>query len=422
MRRRQKSNKSAVLVPATSKSPESFAAWVKERIWRRWGVKGLFALWAAAAGAGGLVFTIQQWNEPWVVNLRNRFESPRKIEEIREPISEERAEELGFDISYGWEDRTDYSLLISVTARFADNAYNNQTYLRSISDLGISAAIAKPSESENADTSTSQVVGAATLLNDLASASQLEWIAHLDFHEKPASELKLKFSLGPRSETVLLGSRKWAEQKYRYNATDKSWYRSQGEINFSLSAPDWPIVRSARILKGVAPGTSLLEALVENRGTFPVPLDQLVISARHPRTSTHSCISEDRVQELTLDWATIVTSEEKGASSNLQGVDVRVPSGFRGDGLCSDYSFAAVVPINATAPAQGVTRLQVVVKELPPFRRPTRGATSGLYHRLIPELPIVPEALADWFEVELQINPSAKSVSVFPRTVSIEER
>ncbi|MFZ1641380.1 MAG: hypothetical protein WAV07_08055 [Candidatus Contendobacter sp.] len=411
MRKTPKRNDIGSAASDPPKPPDSFASWIRERAWKRWGVKGLFVIWVATALAGGSALVYQNWDKSWMQAVRQRFETPRQLDEQHNPLSLERTVELGFDHSYGTEDRFEYALLVQVTAQFSNEKYNDAATLRSISDLSLFAL----STNEN----DPKIEGRATLLTRTESNFRnLEWIAEIVLEHQPTADLPITLVLGSQSARILVGKRKWQEYKYAYGATSRSWYRAQATVDLKLPPPDWPVVQSVRLLSATEPLTSIVEAVVHNYGTQPLALDQIALHGRHPRNSSDLCFDGDRPQIVKLDWEKIVSNGVSPASTELRGVSIQVPVKYRGAGICSDYSFVALVPIDAVVPINGLTRVQLLIKDLPPMRG-SDGRPHGFFYQMIPDLSVAPTGLADWFQLEVSVNPSERSQIVFPREVSV---
>lgn len=393
------------------KPPDSFTGWVRDRVWKRWGTKGLFAIWGATVLAGAGAFVYQNWEKPLVQDVRQYFRSPRQLDEKQDAISLERADELGFSHSYGLQDSSEYSLLLQVTAKFSDEKYNDPATLSSASELSLFAIASNGGEPK--------IEGQTVLLTRADSDyRKLQWIAEILLDKKPTADIPLVFTLGSWSERILIGKRKWQEHKYKYGETSRGWYRAQAKIDLNLPPPEWPVVQSVRLLNTTDPLVSIIETTVQNYSSRPLALDQIALHGNHPKNNNFACAEGDRPQKVTLNWERISDNKTVAATTELHGVNIKVPVEYLDNGICENYDFTALIPINEIVPPHGLTRVQLLIKDMPKMRGGV-DRRSEISNRLSPDFPTTPRGLTDWFRLEITVNPSERSQAVFPHKIKV---
>ena len=349
--------------------------------------------------------------------VRPRPTPPPSLGRAKRPFSDKEAQDHSFVIRYGFKGESQYALLIQITASFSNAAFNQQLYLNSIRDLRVSTHKNPPKEEDRR--SEAEVV---TLHDDSDDQSPLRWGAFLTFEEMPTSTQTIHFVLGPRHWEVPIGTQIWQSFHYESGATDGLWHRAQAEITFVLDDPDWAIIRSARVINTTDSAVSLLELIVANEASRPAPLQNLLINARHPRSSPILAAFPDQWQELTLDWKALVEQQTNASAwTELGDTKVAVPAHIRAAGFASDYAFVANVPLQYMVNPKSVSRITIRVTNMPAVRNPSNGrdAMAPLFSRTASRFP---SRLEDWSAIDVSININSKEDVVFPERFSVSKQ
>ena len=126
--------------------------------------------------------------------------------------------------------------------------------------------------------------------------------------------------------------------------------------------PDWAALRSARLLSS-QDGALLLEVIIHNFENSDLPLQEISIGLSHPRSAKIACIREDPRQSVTLEWERIQATEgADGAWTTLGNTKIKVGVAYRNTGECSDYTFAASVPVQQIVPQGGSARISLILR------------------------------------------------------------
>jgi hypothetical protein len=341
------------------------------------------------------------------------------IEPAQKPWSNDEATSFGFDIAYAPEGTETYSVLLQIAASFEDATFDTPASLSGIENLAVSLL------SPQFDASDYYI---RVHTRPSEGHQPIRWGAELVLNQRPVSPIKLQLMFGSRSVVaVFLDMPPWIASNYKFGPTSRKWHRVQGDIEFTLAAPDWPIIDMARMLPGTGGSGGVIELLVSNYSDLPLQLTRLNIQAFHPRLTNPLCMGSDPLQEVILNWRVIARTtkdppHQPAASTDIGGVDVQVPTVFRGRGKCSDYSFSAAVPLVNIVRGRERVRLFLVVNEMPESPPARDGSVIRLFgiETSGPVIAGVPESLYAWDSVSVGLE--ADHAFVYPRVVALERR
>ncbi len=112
-----------------------------------------------------------------------------QIQTMKTPLSDKEAADKRLELSYGYDDDSEYALIIKVIAKFKLKKFNVPVYLNSISKLTI----------ESLAESNNKIRVRRNYLQTDPSSGKLEWWTFVVFTKKPIASQKIVFSLGTNS-------------------------------------------------------------------------------------------------------------------------------------------------------------------------------------------------------------------------------
>jgi hypothetical protein len=129
--------------------------------------------------------------------------------------------------------------------------------------------------------------------------------------------------------------------------------------------PDWAILRSAQILE-TDNGDVLIEAIIQNLTPIDLPIDSMFIQGVGRRKEGYSCLQEDPMQDVILEWDRILaTGGSDGAWTVLGTTKVKIDASYSLRGICSSPSLKAFVPVRQSVPGNSWIRVTMRLLQLP---------------------------------------------------------
>jgi hypothetical protein len=259
-------------------------------------------------------------------------------------------------------------------------------------------------------------------LETQAKARNNEFLFCVSQNELPGPGQSMALHIGPRVHFLNPRPIDWSKAGL-INQVDREI--SEGRmLPITLNdqaAPDWVILRSARLLK-VDDGSILLETIIHNLSNLEVPINGLEIEISTPSPGMGACTGSDPTQVVTIDWERIIaTAGEDGTGTDLGGTKVKVPTSYKLAGECDSYEINALVPIQRNIKPSSATRVTLNLKEIPkaPGFAKLPENLSYWQHWAVTvkaDTPIWPEALLVYpFSSEREFHPRNDQLPAGPR-------
>ncbi len=320
---------------------------------------------------------------------------------------EELLEEYEFGMNY--RDTEDYSLAVLIKAKFKSELYNNPTYLNGISNI---AKI----KSDN----SSIKIGSIPIPKEKEIDGVFQKILIAKFKKKPNKNDDIRFLLGPTQWTVKIGNQKW-EEFVNDNSGGESFYGATGQVDILLEDPTWPILKSAKLYRGVDDNTWILDVTIDNRSHHSFSMDFIDLSISHPRSSHMHGIIGDPVKSVTLDWDRIIdTKGENGITSTINEEPISIRANFNDRGKFTSYYFDCSIPVNNSYLANESGKVIFKLKELPQINKSAKKSGSGgLFDSLSSDSIPVGKSMffLHWRDMKIIVQPDTE---IFPNSIEIQ--
>ncbi len=293
-------------------------------------------------------------------------------------------------------DQDDFVVSMHLRLRFRTDNYNHEVFLNSVSNIGF----------KNSD---GQELSADELNKGEATDEGFNATFALSFKLQPKASDTITLRAATFSTQFILGRLIWAKYPISKDEPSKGyWQGAQAQLSILLPDPNWPILRSARLIKGDHP---LLELVIDNRSPHQIPLTNVIILASKSRDLGVDCLNGDQPQQVVLSWPqTIERGRENGSWTKVADQVVKVPTTYNYIGRCSNYGFRASIPVIDTLSSGAVNRLLFSIDELPVDELPERtGRMPSFLHPSIPEGEGM--AVMDWPILKAAVEPADE---VFP--------
>jgi hypothetical protein len=316
--------------------------------------------------------------EPRLVRAKLEPASPKYLSGCNQP-TESREEN---DTS----NEPHYKLNLCITARFRSPEFNVGAYLGSLE--------LRASHSEAED---------PIVLKSYDARGVRQWLASVSFPRKP-QVTQLTVSILGGQWQVEFGAIPWRK-------TGVAWI-ANGSAALTLDEPRGVALHSARWLPIHHPDRHLLEIVIENRTTLPVPLSFIKLNAVEP--SPVLCWSANgswplirQMQTVSLNWARIIN---RGTSQGAEGAEtfigrhkVEIETHFRMGGCANDHEFIMRIPVDYVLAPSAFTRLDYEFED-------THEDTDSILGRGFPS------SLAHWSKSWVSLEPEEQ---VFPSLIQI---
>ena len=323
--------------------------------------------------------------------------------------------------TYATERDNEYALVLHVTVRFAQPELNSDTALmRTVSDVSF-ASDGKLLEKRSLKVSQENV----------SAGASLRAFVPLIFASKPGATIKLEAYINSKEMPFTLGDVRWTRTSYESGSIKNALHIAQAEITILIDEPSWPFIRTAELLPAVDGAALVLKTVVENRSTAPLTLENLLLTASHPRVEEgRSCLSPDPEQKLVLNWDEVTSENENksGSWTELGSSNVPVATRFSDAGKCSGFSFQALVPIARTVAANSVAQVIVKITNNPSEARVSSTPGLGI---LIPNpnisdvsgrMRMRPRDLREFKTLQLSLNATRNSQHVYPEFLTVSSQ
>jgi hypothetical protein len=242
-------------------------------------------------------------------------------------------------------DQDTFVVVLHLTLRFRTDNYNHEAFLRSVSNIGVT-------NSDGQELRANEVSGSEAPNEGLNAAIALS------FRLQPKASDKFTLRAATFSTEFILGQLIWA--KYPISKDEPSegyWQGAQAQLSILLPDPSWPILRSARLIRG---DHTLLELVIDNRSSHQSPLTNVIIQASRDNKDSDVLCSEgpEQVQQVVLSWPqTIERGRENGSWTKVADQVVKVSTRSNYMNGCSPSWFQASIPVIDKLSSGAVNRL-----------------------------------------------------------------
>lgn len=229
------------------------------------------------------------------------------------------------------------------------------------------------------------------------------------FNSKPVRGDVLLVDFGPVRQEFTLGDLAWVKQTLKGEGEEVKnldWFSAFGLGEFTLAEPTWTIIRKVRLLVAPVGKPDVLEAVIDNRSSSDVFINDLYIEATQKKEHTVMCNMPipRSYARLSFEKLSVISSDTK-AWSEIDGEKFAAQAAI--GGACgSTYELEVHAPVRELVRAKQMGSVIVKMSDMP---WPPDKFQDG---KMVKD-PLV--KISNWEHVGVGFNGGDGDVSIFPK-------